>query len=74
MKHLCIVTRSQPTLNEYLASYYAGRPDIEVILDRRKGHDRRQQDRTPAEERREVDRRLRSVEFVAQSFAVVRVN
>ena len=73
MKHLCIVASSQPSLDEYLSRHFAGRADVEVIRDRRRGTDRRQQQGAPPTERREVERRLRSVEFVAKSFAVVRV-
>ena len=73
MKHLCIVARSQPSLDEYLSRYFAGRTDVEVIRDRRAGADRRQRRGAPPTERREVERRLRAVEFVAKSFAVVRI-
>jgi hypothetical protein len=74
MRHLCIVARSEPRLDEYLTRYFAGRSDVEVIRDRREGRERRQRDGAPPTERREVDRRLRRVEFVAHSFAVVRVS
>jgi len=54
-----IVATVDQALYEYLSRKFAGRPDVEVILDRRRGERRRERlARTP--ERRRQDRRSRS--------------
>jgi hypothetical protein len=54
-----IVATADQALYEYLTRKFAGRPDVEVILDRRRGARRRERlARTP--ERRTGDRRSRS--------------
>jgi hypothetical protein len=54
-----IVATEDQALYEYLTREFAGRPDVEVIIDRRRGERRRERlARTP--ERRRQDRRSRS--------------
>jgi len=63
-QHLFIVARDSPGLREYLAREFSTEQNVEVILDRRAGHDRRSGDdrraapRGPLEpDRRATDRR-----------------
>ena len=58
MRDLFIVARNEPELYEYLKRRFAGREDVEVILDRRVS-ERRQQPLPPAVERRRQGRRTR---------------
>lgn len=59
-RHLLIISRHHPALYEYVRERFAGEPNVEVILDRRCGGDRRVQARQPHEERRRAgDRRTR---------------
>jgi len=53
-----VATEDQP-LYEYLTREFAGRPDVEVIIDRRRG-DRRRECLARTSERRAGDRRSRS--------------
>ena len=65
-RHLFLVARDQPDLHEYLAREFVSEGNVEVILDRRVGperrgdHDRRRTPRAGAAraERREAERRL----------------
>ncbi len=70
-----IVATADQALYEYLTREFAGRPDVEVILDRRRGDRRRERlARTP--ERRTGDRRSRSRiddDLAVLGFAVIRV-
>ncbi len=59
MRDLLIVARNEPELYEYLKQRFVGRPDVEVILDRRVGERRREQVATSSERRRGGDRRER---------------
>jgi hypothetical protein len=59
IRHLLIISRYHPGLYEYVRARFAGEDNVEVILDRRRGRDRRS---TPAHvpaERRATDRRVR---------------
>ena len=53
---LIIVSRDNPELYESLKREHAGQPDIEVVLDRRRG-ERRRADTAPWSERRRYERR-----------------
>ncbi len=70
-----IVATADQALYEYLTRKFAGRPDVEVIIDRRRGERRRERlARTP--ERRTGDRRSRSRiddDLRMLGFAVIRV-
>jgi hypothetical protein len=70
-----IAARHRLTLHAYMARFFAGRPDIEVVLDRRHPRDRRQRDERPDVDRRHRRRRLRCVDaqLSARGFAVVTV-
>jgi hypothetical protein len=72
MRDVFIVSRADVALYEYLKAHFAGRPDVEVVLDRRTG-DRRRRDEVPPAERRTGGRRVRSVEgdLATLGFAVV---
>lgn len=59
MRDLLIVARHETELYEYLKQRFAGRPDVEVIQDRRVGERRREQVSTSSERRRGGDRRAR---------------
>ena len=54
-----IVATADQALYEYLTRKFAGRPDVEVIRDRRRG-ERRQERLARTPERRTEDRRSRS--------------
>jgi len=72
MRDVFIVARDETDLYEYLKQHFAGRLDVEVILDRRNG-ERRRRHEVPAVERRARGRRVRSVEgdLTALGVAVV---
>ena len=72
MRDVFIVARDESALYAYLKEHFAGRPDVEVVLDRRLGERRRRSEPSPAE-RRTGGRRVRSVEgdLSALGFAVV---
>jgi len=72
MTDLFIISRDDPDLFDYLIRHFAGRPDVEVVLDRRVG-ERRRHDEPPPAERRKTGRRRRSVDtdLAALGFAVV---
>jgi hypothetical protein len=73
-RDLFIVARSDAALYTYLVRCFGGRPDVEVISDRRYGERRWRHDPT-ATERRGAARRLCSVaaELVEFGFAIVTV-
>jgi hypothetical protein len=58
-RHLLIISRHHPGLYEYVRQRFAGEGSVEVILDRRRGRDRRTQRSEPTSERRSADRRSR---------------
>ena len=82
-QHLFIVARDSPGLREYLAREFSTEQNVEVILDRRagpdrrSGHDRRGAPRGPvAPDRRATDRRaLRAVDDQIRSlgYAMLRL-
>ena len=61
IRHLWIVARPETDLFVYLSQRFAGRPHVELILDRRHG-ERRQRAASPTIERRQADRRQHPVE------------
>ena len=73
-RHLLIISRYHPGLYDYVRARFANEDHVEVILDRRRGHDRRtgaggsQVDRRSGDRRRRphVDAalRLESMQFV----------
>jgi hypothetical protein len=58
-RHLLIISRHHPGLYDYVTKRFAGEPSVEVILDRRRGRDRRAQQHQAEVERRAADRRTR---------------
>jgi hypothetical protein len=58
-RELFIVARHDRDLYDYLKRRFDGRPDVEVIYDRRVG-ERRRRTESPATERRGSDRRSRT--------------
>jgi hypothetical protein len=72
---LFIIARQDVALFEYLTRHFAGRADVTVVLDRRSG-ERSERDETSPAERRQAERRRRSVDadLVAVGFAVVAVS
>ena len=74
MRELWIIPRDDPELYEYFRNHFAGRPDVDVILDRRQG-ERRQRAGSSPTERRRAERRRRSVEadLAALGVAIVSV-
>jgi hypothetical protein len=58
-RHLLIISRHHPGLYDYVTKRFAGEPSVEVILDRRRGRDRRAQQHRAEVERRASDRRTR---------------
>ena len=59
IRHLLIISRYHPGLYDYVRSRFAGEDNVEVILDRRRGRDRRNATATVPRERRSADRRVR---------------
>jgi hypothetical protein len=59
-RHVLIISRHHPALYDYVSERFAGEPNVEVILDRRRGRDRRERPaQAPPVERRSAERRLR---------------
>jgi hypothetical protein len=69
MRYRCIISRKDHELYEYLKHHFAGRADVEVILDRRQG-ERRQRTESSPTERRRADRRRHSVEAALAALGV----
>jgi hypothetical protein len=58
-RHLLIISRYHPALYDYVRARFASEGGVEVILDRRRGRERRTGEGTSAVERRFADRRVR---------------
>jgi len=58
-RHLLIISRYHPGLYEYVRTRFASEDNVEVVLDRRRGRDRRAASAEAAVERRSSDRRVR---------------
>ena len=58
-RHLLIISRHHPGLYEYVRQRFAAEDKVQVVLDRRRGRDRRTQRTAPEVERRSTDRRSR---------------
>lgn len=58
-RHLLIISRHHPALYDYVRERFAGEPNVDVILDRRCGRDRRLHRRETDVERRGAERRIR---------------
>ena len=58
-RHVLIISRHHPGLFEYVRQRFAAEDRVQVILDRRRGRDRRTQRAEPGVERRSTDRRTR---------------
>ena len=75
MRYLCMVSRDERPLYEYLKNHFASRPNVEVLVDRRHGQ-RHQHSASPAIERRQVDRRRQPAideDLAALGIAVARL-
>jgi hypothetical protein len=73
-RDLFIVARSDAALHAYLSRYFAGRPDVDVISDRRYGERRRRHEPTAIERRRATRRRYAvAAHLAALGVAVVSV-
>ena len=74
MRYLLIISRDEPKLYEYLKNHFAGRPDVDVVFDRRH-RQRRQRTASAPLERRQADRRQRSVDedLAALGVAIARI-
>jgi hypothetical protein len=59
IRHLLIISRYHPGLYEYVRARFADEDNVEVILDRRRGRDRRNMATLVQTERRGSDRRVR---------------
>ena len=69
MRHLLIISRDEPKLYEYLKNHFAGRPDVDVVFDRRQAQRRRRAELAPLE-RRQAERRQHSVDADLASLGV----
>jgi hypothetical protein len=58
-RHLLIISRYHPGLYDYVRARFASEDNVEVVLDRRRGRDRRATAVTADIERRSADRRVR---------------
>ena len=56
-RHLFIVSRETPYLADYMREQFAAEPNVEVLVDRRQGADRRTRTTPIQSERRRGDRR-----------------
>jgi hypothetical protein len=75
-RNVLVVSRRAATLYEYARRYFADRPDITVIADRRHLPDRRHRHVPVSEERRRARRRVHLVDGVQlgdRGFAVVTI-
>jgi len=59
IRHLLIISRYHPGLYDYVRARFASEDNVEVILDRRRGRDRRSNPAPVRSERRAADRRVR---------------
>jgi hypothetical protein len=59
-RHFLIISRYHPGLFEYVRARFADEDSVEVVLDRRRGRDRRMIPGRPAVDRRTGERRVRS--------------
>ena len=57
-RHLLIISRYHPGLYEYVRARFADEDNIEVVLDRRRGRDRRARRGHPLVDRRGAERRI----------------
>jgi hypothetical protein len=58
-RHLLIISRYHPGLYDYVRARFAHEDNVEVVLDRRGGRDRRVMSETSGVERRAAERRIR---------------
>jgi hypothetical protein len=58
-RHLLIISRFHPGLYEYVRARFASEDNVQVVLDRRQGRDRRHEAAVAGVERRTSDRRTR---------------
>jgi hypothetical protein len=58
-RHLLIISRYHPGLYDYVRARFAHEDNVEVVLDRRRGRDRRASATEAHVERRSADRRVR---------------
>jgi hypothetical protein len=56
-RHLLIISRYHPGLYEYVRGRFANEDNVQVVLDRRRGRERRLTVRLAGPERRSVERR-----------------
>jgi hypothetical protein len=83
LRHLLIISRYHPGLYDYVRARFADEDNVEVILDRRRGRDRRSGATEVRADRRATDRRTRqhvdealrmeSMQFVTVSQGVMHV-
>jgi hypothetical protein len=59
-QHILIVSRHHPGLFEYVRARFADEENVEVVLDRRRGRDRRRRASHTVVERRLAERRVHS--------------
>jgi len=59
-RHFLIISRYHPGLYDYVRARFADEDNVEVVLDRRRGRDRRMTPGRPAVDRRAAERRVRS--------------
>jgi hypothetical protein len=73
-RDLFTVARPEAALHAYLSRYFAGRPDVDVVSDRRYGERRRWSEPTATERRRAKRRRYSiAAHLAALGFAIVTV-
>ncbi len=59
LRHLLIISRYHPGLYDYVRARFAAEDNVEVVLDRRRGRDRRSGVTAVHADRRSTDRRTR---------------
>jgi hypothetical protein len=72
-RHLFVVSRSETSLYQYLIERFIDDPNVEVILDRRRG-ERRRRGSPGLPERRQADRRTHpevDLELQSRSLAIL---
>lgn len=77
MRHMVIVARDRPELQEELVQQFASDPEVQVIPDRR-GRERRQRNQLRLPDRRETDRRETGGDVMAKlwlaGYVIVRMD
>ena len=65
-RHVFVVSRETPYLADYMSAQFRGEDNVEVVVDRRSGHDRRAASRPVDNDRRAAGDRRRYTQVARQ--------